>query len=169
VLNLTPIPMIRASASQIRSLLGYLIQNAREAMPKGRGRISFSTQVDERNWVVLEVRDSGFGMSPDVLKRATEPFFTTKSGRSGIGLTVAHGIWRRHRGALSIESQPGEGTLIRLAVEAHVAAPAPESMRRADSVASSRSSAAAIGANLEPIAEDRDASAAGAPDPSAPD
>lgn len=119
ILDLHPIPMIRGSASQIRSLLGYLIQNAREAMPRGRGTISFSTQVDERNWVILEVRDTGSGMTPDVLKRATEPFFTTKPGRSGIGLTVAHGIWRRHRGALAIESQPGEGTMIRLAVEAH--------------------------------------------------
>lgn len=119
VLNLNPIPMIRGSASQIRSLLGYLIQNAREAMPKGRGRISFATQVDDRNWVFLEVRDSGSGMTSEVLKHATEPFFTTKPGRSGIGLTVAHGIWRRHRGALAIESQPGEGTMIRLGVEAH--------------------------------------------------
>jgi signal transduction histidine kinase len=126
VLNLNPIPMIRGSASQIRSLLGYLIQNAREAMPKGRGRISFTTHGDDRNWVFLEVRDSGIGMVPEVLKRATEPFFTTKSGRSGIGLTVAHGIWRRHRGALSIESQPGEGTVIRLGVEAPAPTPAPE-------------------------------------------
>jgi signal transduction histidine kinase len=118
ILDLGRIPMIRGSASQIRSLLEYLIQNAREAMPKGKGRISFRTSTDERNWVFLEVRDTGCGMTPEVLKRATEPFFTTKSGRSGIGLSVAHGIWRRHRGALSIESQPGEGTLIRLGVEA---------------------------------------------------
>jgi two-component system, NtrC family, sensor kinase len=125
-LQLRPIPMIRGSASQIRSLLAYLIQNAREAMPRGRGRITFTTRVDERNWVFLEVHDSGCGMTPEVLKRATEPFFTTKSGRSGIGLSVAHGIWRRHRGALSIESTPGEGTLIRLAVEAHAPAKGPE-------------------------------------------
>ncbi len=124
VLELQPIPMIRGSAAQIRSLLAYLIQNAREAMPRGRGRIRFATRVDERNWVFLEVQDSGCGMTPEVLKRATEPFFTTKSGRSGIGLSVAHGIWRRHRGALSIESAPGEGTLIRLAIEAHAPAAA---------------------------------------------
>jgi signal transduction histidine kinase len=138
VLNLAPIPMIRGSASQIRSLLGYLIQNAREAMPRGRGRISFSTQVDDRNWVILEVRDTGQGMTPEVLKRATEPFFTTKSGRSGIGLTVAHGIWRRHRGALSIESQPGEGTLVRLAVEAHGPATAPVPSPRVEAPAAPR-------------------------------
>ncbi len=122
VLNLNPIPMIRGSESQIRSLLGYLIQNAREAMPKGQGTMTVTTRVDPRNWVIMEIRDSGVGMTPEVLKRATEPFFTTKPGHSGVGLTAAHGIWRRHGGALSIESQPGEGTMIRLAVEA----PAPQ-------------------------------------------
>ena len=130
ILDLSPIPMIRGSASQIRSLLAYLIQNAHEAMPKGKGRITFTTQVDERNWVILEVRDSGCGMTNEVLKRTTEPFFTTKAGRSGIGLTVAHGIWRRHRGALSIESEPGQGTLIRLAVEAPAPPAAVESHRQ---------------------------------------
>lgn len=118
VTNLGQIPLIRGGAAQMRSLLAYLIQNALEAMPKTSGTITFTTSVDSRNWVTMEVRDTGSGMSPDVLKRATEPFFTTKPGRSGVGLTAAHGIWRRHRGALSIESQPGEGTLIRMAVEA---------------------------------------------------
>jgi two-component system, NtrC family, sensor kinase len=118
VLNLGAIPMIRGSASQIRSLLAYLIQNARDAMPRGVGTITCSTTVDDRSWVTMEIRDTGSGMTPEVLKRATEPFFTTRSGHSGVGLSAAHGIWRRHRGALSIESQPGEGTMIRLSVEA---------------------------------------------------
>jgi two-component system, NtrC family, sensor kinase len=143
VLNLNPIPMIRGSASQIRSLLAYLIQNAREAMPRGAGTITFSTSVDQRNWVVMEIRDSGCGMTQEVLKRATEPFFTTKSGRSGVGLTAAHGIWRRHRGALSIESQPGEGTMIRLAVEAPAAhAPNGPSSHRTESSATPKQAAA---------------------------
>jgi two-component system, NtrC family, sensor kinase len=55
-------------------------------------------------------------MSPDVLRRATEPFFSTKPDRAGIGLTIAQGIWRRHRGSLSIDSQPGVGTTIRLSI-----------------------------------------------------
>jgi signal transduction histidine kinase len=123
VLHLNPIPPIRGSAGQLRSLLGYLIDNAREALPKGAGSVTFVTSVDRQNWVVLEVRDTGCGMSQEVLRRATEPFFSTKPGHSGTGLTIAHGIWRRHRGALSIESRPGEGTLIRLAVEAPAAPP----------------------------------------------
>jgi signal transduction histidine kinase len=117
VLNLNRIPLIRGDVDQLRSLLGHLIRNAREALAGGAGTITFTTQVDSRNWVVLEVRDSGAGMQPQVLKRATEPFFTTKAGHSGTGLTIAHGIWRRHRGGLSIESHPGMGTIIRLAVE----------------------------------------------------
>jgi len=117
-LKLNPIPMIRGNAPQLRSLLGYLIQNARQAMPNGVGTITFTTSVDTQNWVVVEVQDTGCGMSSEVLRRATEPFFTTRRDRTGTGLTVAHGIWRRHRGALSIESQPGVGTTIRLAVEA---------------------------------------------------
>jgi two-component system, NtrC family, sensor kinase len=139
VLNLSSIPMIRGSASQIRSLFGYLIQNAREAMPKGRGTITVTSWVDSRNWVTIEIRDSGHGMTAEVLKRATEPFFTTKPGRSGIGLTVAHGIWRRHRGALSIESRVGEGTLIRLAVEAPAPASQPERyIQRVDNAAATK-------------------------------
>ena len=139
VLNLNPIPMIRGSESQIRSMLGYLIQNAREAMPKGQGTMTVTTRVDPRNWVIMEIRDSGSGMTPEILKRATEPFFTTKPGRSGVGLTAAHGIWRRHRGALSIESQPGEGTMIRLAVEAPAPAAQPDrSTQRADTTATTK-------------------------------
>ena len=118
LLDLNPIPRIRGNVSQLRSLLGHLINNAHEAIPRGAGTLTFRTHVDPRNWVILEIRDSGCGMSPEVLKRATEPFFTTKPGHSGTGLTIAHGIWRRHRGALSIESQPAVGTTIRLAVEA---------------------------------------------------
>ncbi len=123
VLNLNPIPLIRGNVPQLRTLLGYLIQNALEALPRGAGSITFTTQVNSQNWVILEIRDTGCGMSSEILKRATEPFFTTKSGRSGTGLTIAHGIWRRHQGGLSIESRPDEGTMIRLAVEAPSAEP----------------------------------------------
>ena len=57
--NLGPIAMIRGNEPQLRSLLGYLIRNAREAMIGGAGKISFTTRMDPRNWVILEVRDDG--------------------------------------------------------------------------------------------------------------
>jgi len=116
VLDLTPIPLIPGNAAQLRSMLGHLLQNAREALPRGSGTVAFTTRCDRERWVSIAIRDSGGGMTPEVLRHATEPFFTTKPDHSGIGLTIAQGIWRRHRGSVSIDSHPGQGTTIRLSV-----------------------------------------------------
>jgi signal transduction histidine kinase len=66
---------------------------------------------------VLEVRDTGHGIPHATVERAVEPFFTTKAGHFGVGLSIANGIWRRHRGTLALRSQAGEGTTVRLCVE----------------------------------------------------
>jgi signal transduction histidine kinase len=116
VVNPGVIPAIPGDATHLRAMLVRLIQNAREALPSSGGLIELSTQIDSRGWVVLTIRDSGIGMPAEVLKRAGEPFFSTKPDRAGVGLTVALVIWRRHRGAFSIESEPGEGTTIRLSI-----------------------------------------------------
>jgi signal transduction histidine kinase len=116
LLNLNPVPLIAGDASQLRLMISHILQNAREAMPAGSGVVAFATSTDPRNWIFLTIRDSGCGMVPEVLKQASEPFFTTKPERWGVGLTIAHGIWRRHRGAFSIESHPGLGTTIRLSI-----------------------------------------------------
>jgi two-component system, NtrC family, sensor kinase len=115
--DLATIPPIRGHALQLRAMLRHLISNAYEAMPGRQGSIALSTATDSRGWVVLELRDAGQGMDEATLVRATEPFFSTRPGHLGVGLSIAHGIWRRHRGTLSIRSQPGEGTLLRLCVE----------------------------------------------------
>jgi signal transduction histidine kinase len=114
---LAPIPPIRGHAVQLRAMLRHLVNNAIEALPGATGTISLSTTTDARGWVVLELRDMGRGMDDATLVHATEPFFSTKPGHLGVGLSIANGIWRRHRGTLSIRSQPAEGTLIRLCVE----------------------------------------------------
>ena len=116
VLDLGSIPPIPGNAVGLSAMLGYLLQNAREALPEGAGKIEIATAIDSRKWLAVAIRDTGCGMSPDVLRRATEPFFSTKPDRAGIGLTIAQGIWRRHRGSLSIESQPGQGTTVRLSI-----------------------------------------------------
>ena len=116
VLNLGSIPPIPGNAGGLGAMLGYLLQNAREALSNDAGTIEISTYIDPRNWLVLAIRDTGCGMSADVLRRANEPFFTTKPDRDGVGLTIAQGIWRRHRGSLSIDSRPGQGTTIRLSL-----------------------------------------------------
>jgi signal transduction histidine kinase len=117
-LNLAPTPPIYGQASPLRFMLESLLQNAWESLPRNGGTIGVSTVVDDRNWIVLEIRDSGAGMTEEVLEHAVEPFFSTKPDHLGIGLTVAKGIWRRHRGTLMIDSQPGQGTTVRLSVAA---------------------------------------------------
>jgi signal transduction histidine kinase len=116
VMALTPIPTIPGNAAQLRLMLSHLVQNALEALPNGQGVVTFSTTCDQERWVALTIRDSGGGMTPEVLRRATEPFFSTKTDRSGIGLTIAQRIWRRHRGSFAIDSGPGLGTTIRLSI-----------------------------------------------------
>jgi signal transduction histidine kinase len=114
VVNLSPIPSISGDVSRLRSMLRHLVQNAIEAMDGGSGTLSITAQTDARGWAIIEIGDTGCGMSPEILKKATEPFFSTKPDHLGIGLTIAQAIWRRHRGSLSIDSHPGRGTTIRL-------------------------------------------------------
>ena len=117
VAELTPVPPIRGHADQLRSMLAHIIANALEAMPPEGGSITLATSLDDRGWVVMDVRDTGKGMPEAQASRAVEPFFTTKSGRFGVGLPIANGIWRRHRGTLAVRSLPGEGTRVRLCVD----------------------------------------------------
>jgi two-component system, NtrC family, sensor kinase len=108
--------LIPGDPAQLRTMLARFVQNAREALPGGCGTIEISTLTDSRESVVVTIRDTGCGMSQEVQRRATEPFFSTKPDHPGVGLTIAQVIWRRHRGGLSIASRPGEGTNIQLSI-----------------------------------------------------
>jgi signal transduction histidine kinase len=69
-----------------------------------------------RDYVVIEVADTGVGMSPEVLDRAVQPFFTTKSVGlgSGLGLSQVHGFVTQSGGQVVVESAVGQGTTVRL-------------------------------------------------------
>ncbi len=114
--RLSPVPMIQGHGPRLQEMLRLLFDNARDALPPPGGRIVVSTSVDDRGWVMIEVTDNGSGMPPEVLARAVEPFFTTRTGHSGVGLSIANGIWRRHKGTLSLRSRPDVGTSVRLCV-----------------------------------------------------
>ncbi len=114
-LELALIPAVVADPDHLEAMLRALAHNAVEALSASGGFVAFRAGVDSAGWLFIEVVDNGRGMTPDVLNRATEPFFTTKPGRAGVGLTIAQGIWRRHQGTLAIESRPGQGTTVRLA------------------------------------------------------
>jgi len=93
-----------------------LVGNAAQAM-KGRGAITVSLR-ESGTHAVLEVADDGPGMTPEVLARATEAFFTTQPpGRAaGLGLTLAEEVARRSGGALLLRSTPGAGTTATLRI-----------------------------------------------------
>src|SRR5690606_301008 len=115
--------LVQANAIELREALLNLMLNAVDAMPDG-GILRLVGRA-EGDQVVLAVQDTGAGMTREVMRRAPEPFFTTKGPRgTGLGLSQVAGIVRRHGGALELESWPGVGTTVLLRLPA--AAPAPE-------------------------------------------
>lgn len=107
--DLEEVPTIEGNEGDLRQALTNLIFNAIDAMPHG-GTITFRTRT-EGHHVVLEVSDTGVGMTEEVRRRCLEPFFSTKGQRgTGLGLAAVYGILQRHRGSIDIESQPGQGT-----------------------------------------------------------
>jgi PAS domain S-box-containing protein len=122
--DLTPGAVVRGIPGELREALLNLVQNALDAMTGG-GTLRIVTR-NEGARAMVEVSDTGVGMSPEVRERAFDPFFTTK-GRAGTGLGLAevYGVAKRHRGVAEIESAPGTGTLVRLAFPLAVT-PAPQ-------------------------------------------
>lgn len=123
--DLPQLPTVRARASELREVMANLIFNAAEAMPRG-GTIRFRGRC-EKEFAVLEISDTGTGMSEDVLSHCLEPFFTTKGNRrTGLGLAIVYGIVQRHVGRIDIQSQPDHGTTvtIRLPVDTETKRPA---------------------------------------------
>jgi signal transduction histidine kinase len=114
-----PVPRVSANPSQIQQVLLNLLVNARQAMPGG-GRLIVRLAHDESGGLVdLMVRDTGCGMTPDVMRRIFDPHFTTKAGPdetgkggTGLGLTACREIVEAHRGRIRVESAPGKGTAI---------------------------------------------------------
>jgi CheY-like chemotaxis protein/anti-sigma regulatory factor (Ser/Thr protein kinase) len=109
------LPPIAAVESQIRDALVNLVFNAVDAMPGG-GRVTIRTRVAAApRLAVVEVVDTGVGMDEQTRRRCLEPFFTTKGERgTGLGLAMVYGIAERHGAHLDLESQPGQGTIVRL-------------------------------------------------------
>jgi signal transduction histidine kinase/ActR/RegA family two-component response regulator len=126
----TDLPPVLGAESEIRDALTNLIFNAVDAMPEG-GRLVLRTRARSGTDAAapaasVEVADSGAGMNEDTRRRCLEPFFTTKGERgSGLGLAMVYGMIQRHSADLEIESEPGEGTTVRLVFPASVATAAP--------------------------------------------
>ena len=107
--GLPPVPM---DAGQIAQVLHNLVLNARQAMD-AQGRLTLSTRWMEANnlgFVSVDIEDTGCGLHPGLSDRIFEPYFSTKEGGTGLGLSTAHSIVNRHGGSLTVRSQLGKGT-----------------------------------------------------------
>ncbi len=108
------LPWVSFDHNQMKQVLLNLVHNALQAMPKG-GELEVSTDKatrDERDWVIMAVKDSGIGILPADQDRVFEPFFTTKGDRggTGLGLSVTYGIVADHGGTIEISSVPNKGS-----------------------------------------------------------
>lgn len=107
--DLRATPPYRVDRHQLAQVLLNLLNNAAEAMPKG-GRVQVRTAVLEGGEGVLEVRDDGPGIAPEVQQRLFDPFFTTKAEGTGLGLSISRRIVEAHGGTLTYATAPAQGT-----------------------------------------------------------
>jgi len=130
------LPRVRADAAQVAQLVMSLVGNAADALTDGAGTITVRTArvqvaadgartlampdvheaheaLNEGEYVVIEVADTGHGMSAETRRRIFEPFFTTRFLGRGLSLAAVQGILRGHRGTIEVTSEEGRGSCFR--------------------------------------------------------
>jgi two-component system, NtrC family, sensor kinase len=120
VKEIDPAARVTGFAGQIDQVLMNLLTNAVQAIGDGPGTIRVGLHQRGQD-VVLSVADDGAGISPEVLPRIFDPFYTTKDvgEGTGLGLSIVHGIVERHGGRVEVESVPGRGTTFRVILPVH--------------------------------------------------
>lgn len=107
------LPKLPLDPDQIRQALFNLIKNAYQAVPASGGEITIGSTLNEHE-ILVRIADSGDGISPEVLGSLFEPYSTTKSGGTGLGLLIVRRILREHGGEIEIQSDEGQGTKVTL-------------------------------------------------------
>ncbi len=121
------IPELLADADRLTQVFLNLARNALQAMENTGGALAITTRMsldhhlfaagaEHTPTLLVEVQDDGAGIAPAVLERLATPFFTTRPGGTGLGLAVSRHWVSRHGGTLRIESAPGQGTCVRVAL-----------------------------------------------------
>ncbi|MCL5033916.1 MAG: response regulator [Bacteroidetes bacterium] len=104
--------VVLADKSQILHAVLNIVQNSIEAMSRG-GTLKFRLEdSDEEGEVILRIVDTGLGMEDEIAKLAMEPFYTTKEGASGMGLSISNRLLELNGASLDIESKPNIGTAV---------------------------------------------------------
>jgi two-component system NtrC family sensor kinase len=107
------LPRIKGNFANLGQVFINIIKNAIQALPDGKGTVTLTTRyIHGKDRVVVECRDNGRGIPPEIQKDIFKPFFTTKEvGKgTGLGLYVSHEIIRKHKGSISVTSEPGKGS-----------------------------------------------------------
>lgn len=106
---ISDLPLIMVDRNQIERAFLNIVLNAIEAMPKG-GKLAITTEL-KGSLVVLKVQDTGKGIPEKEIIRIFDPFFSSKSGGVGLGLTLCYGIIVSHGGTIEVKSKPKKGTI----------------------------------------------------------
>jgi PAS domain S-box-containing protein len=117
IVDIQDTPAVMGSAQQLEQVLINLIVNALQAIDDKKKTVRISLSIDKaRDEAVIKVIDEGIGMSPDMLERIRDPFFTTKleEGGTGLGLSISYSIINDHNGFIEFESKPDRGTTVEI-------------------------------------------------------
>jgi two-component system, NtrC family, sensor kinase len=109
------LPTIQGNFSNLGQVLINIISNALQAMPEGRGKLSFFTSYQQdTESIIVECRDDGIGIPPEIMKDIFKPFFTTKEvGKgTGLGLYISYELIKKHAGEMRVSSEVGKGTTV---------------------------------------------------------
>jgi signal transduction histidine kinase len=111
------LPTLRGDAPALNQVFLNLLKNSAEALDGRGGTICVGTRLEEAS-IMIEIRDDGPGIAPELLPRLFEPFFTTKEGGrgTGLGLSICQRIVSEHGGTITVESQLGRGTTFRVSL-----------------------------------------------------
>jgi signal transduction histidine kinase len=103
-------PHVEVVPDQFMQVILNILQNAEEAIPEGGGRVSIITSHKD-NKAQIQIKDTGTGISAQVMRNIFDPFFTTKPSvkGTGLGLSVTYGIIKKHGGEILVDSLPGRG------------------------------------------------------------
>jgi two-component system, NtrC family, nitrogen regulation sensor histidine kinase NtrY len=107
-----PLPRVQVDRTLVARALANIVENALHAMP-GKGRLDIDAAATDGH-VTVQVRDTGVGMDKDALARVFEPYFSTKTTGTGLGLPIARRNIELSGGTIEVESEKGVGTTVRI-------------------------------------------------------